>query len=195
MAKKSYNAIPASKADIREFVLKKRNFISARQRRQKSSAIDKKLFSMPAFRKAKTVFTYISFRSEVSTRGIIKKCLSLGKKVAVPVADMKLGKIIPVQFESFSSLKKSRFGVPEPALENSIKIPASKIDFIVVPGVAFDTSRNRIGYGKGFYDRFLSRHGKIPNAAIAFEAQLLSSVPAGSADMKVRKIITENRII
>src|SRR3989344_5912805 len=117
----AFDAVLASKADIRKFALKTRKSLSGKQIKSKSAAIAKKLFSTPEFKKANVIFTYVSFGSEVSTREIIKKSLALGKKVAVPVADFKKRNLIPVEFTSFSALKKSRFGVPEPDLKKSRK--------------------------------------------------------------------------
>ena len=191
----AFDAVLASKADIRKFSLKTRNSLSKKQIKSKSAAIAKKLFSLPEFKKADVIFTYVSFGSEVGTHEIIKKSLALGKTVAVPVADFKKRKLIPVEFTSFSALKKSRFGVPEPDLKKSRKIPASSIDLIIVPGVAFDLKRNRIGYGKGFYDGFLSRNSGIKNVAFAFGLQIFRKIPSGKADMKVMKILGEKRTI
>ena len=156
--KTGFDALPASKDFIRKFILAKRNALAKKQINEKSAKISKKLFSLPEFKRAKTIFTYVSFGSEAGTREIIGKSIALGKIVAVPIADFKKKKLEIVQFTSFSSMKKSRFGVPEPDSKKAKWIPASQIDLVVVPGVAFDLKRNRIGYGKGFYDAFLSKH-------------------------------------
>jgi|SRR3989344_1493342 len=191
----AFDALPALKADIREFVLGKRDSLPKKQIKSKSAAIAKKLFSLPEFKKAKTIFTYVSFGSEADTKHIVEKCIASGKKVAIPCADMKSKNLGIFEFTSYSSLRKSTYGILEPVPAKSKKVPASEIDFVVVPGVAFDKKCNRIGYGLGFYDRFFSKHRKIPNAALAFELQVLGSVPAGKKDGKVHGIITEKRAI
>ena len=192
---KSFDALPASKADIRKFLLKKRNSLTKKQIKAKSAAIAKKLFALPEFKKAKTIFTYVSFGSEVSTKEIIKKSLSLGKTIAVPIADFKKKNLIVAKFSSFSALKKSKFGVNEPDLKKSGKVAASEIDLVIVPGVAFDMQHNRIGYGQGFYDDFLTKNPRLKNVAVAFELQLLRKIPATKKDRKVAKIVTEKRIV
>ena len=193
--KTGFDALPASKDFIRKFILAKRNALAKKQINEKSAKISKKLFSLPEFKRAKTIFTYVSFGSEAGTREIIGKSIALGKIVAVPIADFKKKKLEIVQFTSFSSLKKSKFGIPEPDSKKAKWIPASQIDLVVVPGVAFDLKRNRIGYGKGFYDAFLSKHRKLRNIGLAFDLQVLGKIPAGKKDKKVMKIITEKRIV
>jgi len=183
-----------NKESLRKLVLKKRSLLSPKDVREKSKIIREKLFEQTEFQNAKNVFTYISFANEVRTQEIIEKCISLKKKVFVPVVDEKSNELIIAEFLGFEKLKKNSLGVMEPF---PIKIfPLREIDFILVPGIAYDQSLNRLGFGKGFFDKFLSKLvSKIPIIAIAFELQIVERVPVAEKDIKVQKILTEKRII
>lgn len=119
-----------------------------------SSAICKKLFSLPEFINAKTVFTYVSFGFEINTFNIIKKCLELGKKVAVPKCINS-----NIEFYYINSLKDlilGQYNILEPT--TSYKALDFNNSICITPGVVFDKRGYRIGYGKGFYDRFFQKY-------------------------------------
>lgn len=182
------------KEELRKLILNRRNLLSPQEIREKSIAIREKLVQTNEFQKAKNVFTYISFGSEVRTKEIIEKSISLGKKVLVPITDSKSNEMIVCEFLGFEKLKKSGFGVMEPAQKKLF--PVEKIDLVLVPGVAFDAQLNRIGFGKGFFDQFLPKiQPQVPTIALAFELQIVSRVPTTNNDAKVKKILTEKREI
>ena len=174
--------------------LEKRNSLSEKQILEKSLAIKRMLFFLPEFLQAKKILFYVSFKSEVSTREMIQEALSLGKIVAVPLSDFEKNSMRAVKITSLAALEEKKFGLLEP--ESGKEIPAQELDLIIVPGVAFDLQRARLGYGKGFFDRFLrgTRKG-AKKIGLAFECNIEESIQGSSHDEKMDKIITEERII
>ena len=182
------------KNSLRHIILSKRNALSAQEIREKSKAIHEKLLSLPEFLDARTVCLYMSFGSEVHTQEVIEHCFGRGKKVLIPAMAGSLGDLVPAEFLGFEKLKEAAFGIKEPFPVK--EVPVEEIDLVISPGVAFDEKLNRIGFGKGFYDKFLSKiPPRVPVIAIAFDLQVLPEIPVEAHDKKMTKIITERRII
>lgn len=181
----------AEKEKIRRRILKLRDGLSSEEREEKSKQIKKKLFALFEFRAAKTIFFYAAKGNEVETKGMIEESLSSGKKVGLPIVKGK--EIFFSRTFNYGKLLPSTFGILEPEEEHPISL--DRVDLIIVPGIIFDSQGNRIGFGRGFYDRFLK---KIPDAfkiGLAFELQILETIPKISTDIPVDKIVTEKRII
>lgn len=182
------------KQEIREKIKLKRKALKKTEAKKKSRLIAMKFLITQEFLFAKTVFLYTSFKNEVDTRELIQVANLLGKKVALPVVDKKRHEIFFREFKGFKKMKKDAFGILEPE-KSCRKVPARKADLIVVPGIAFDKSGNRIGFGKGYYDRFLKKVKRTPKIALAYDFQIVKKIPATRKDVKVDWIITESRII
>ena len=146
-----------------------------------------------------TVLTYVSFRSEVSTYGIIDRFLKMGVKVAVPRVEEE--EIRFYHISSCDDLADGYMGIPEPKTTCrpwekktaglTSGSPVSHIDTLVlVPGSVFDRQGNRIGYGGGFYDRFLTDHQGMYSIGLAYECQIADEIPADEWDRKVDMVIT-----
>ncbi len=176
-----------TKKRIRSKILVKLNLQKEEDRKRKSEIIKKKLFGTKIFQKAKRVMFYISFDGEVDTKEMIKEAIKSGKMVAVPVCGK--GRIIkPVILPTKAKLKKGPYGVCEPAIKRSINL--ENLDLVIVPGVAFNKKGNRLGRGKGCYDYFLKKFPqRIPTIGLAFDFQILPSLPATSEDVSVNKVI------
>lgn len=110
------------------------------------------LKAYPEFVRAEVVFCYVSAHGEVGTRKLIQELL-MEKEVVVPYCTDKNGNMICVKINSLDDLREGSFGIPEP--ENPTEFPKERIDFAIVPGISFDREGYRLGYGKGYYDRFL----------------------------------------
>jgi 5-formyltetrahydrofolate cyclo-ligase len=181
------------KRDIRTNSLQIRNSLSAETREQKSLEISKKLEGLDVFQNADNILFYYTHGSEVDTVPLINKWLGK-KKIYLPKLKSE-NEFIALPFHNFDALKKGIYGIPEPFEHKDEKSGhEKKLDLIIVPGAAFDRSCNRLGMGKGFYDRYLNGLKGIPKAALAFEEQILDEVPKEKYDEPVDFIITDQNI-
>ncbi|NYT00395.1 MAG: 5-formyltetrahydrofolate cyclo-ligase [Methanocellales archaeon] len=179
---------------IKNKILLIRDAQSNEERISKSLRIEKNLLGLEEFDKAKTVMFYISKGSEVHTKMMIKETIRREKKVVVPVTKLDQRELVVSELLDLDELKLGAFDVPEP--KNPKPFPVDKIDLIVVPGIAFDKRGNRLGYGLGFYDRFLcSLKEGATILALAYDFQVLEEIPNDHHDVPADIIITESQII
>lgn len=176
------------KKDIRKLVYAKREALSKEELMQKSRVICEKIMQLPEFEKADAVYAYMDCKNEVSTKMLIEESWKLGKKVAVPRVEGD--DLVFYYISSYEDTVPGYFGISEPVTG---KIAADEDALLIVPGVGFDDGRRRCGYGKGFYDRYLSQHGAHTTVAAAFEFQMMEEVPADSHDVLMQYLITEER--
>jgi len=186
-----------TKNSLRKEKLAERKTLSSAEVRIKSSKIKKMLFKLPEFKKAKTVMFYVSFGQEVATHAMIKEALHQKKKVVVP--KIKSNRTLAVyEIANFNKdLQRGSFGILEPKHSKRRNTPKTEIDLAIVPGVCFDLKKGtRLGFGAGYYDRFL-QGSKNTTAliGIAFEQQLTRGVPCKVHDVSMHKIVTERRIL
>lgn len=184
------------KRNIRKELLKKRNTLTETQREKYSKLIAETLFSFPEYMHSETILTYISYQSEVSTYEIIIRALKEGKKVFCP----KVLEAGVMEFYEITSLEDIVCGyknIPEPKnAEVFFRSSNSSNAFMVMPLVGFDTQKNRLGYGGGFYDRYIQKCPRLRRAALAYECQKYDSLlPVEATDLKPDFIITEKGII
>lgn len=179
------------KSKLRKQVLAARDALSPEERGDKSRKIEELLFALPEFRSARTVLFFASFRSEVETGPMIRRALASGKRLVLPkVAGSELGLFEVRELEK--DVAPGAWGIPEPRETRPVRL--AEIDLVIVPGAAFDERGNRIGYGAGFYDKLLPGFPGM-TVALAFESQIIESIPASAHDIPVRKIVTEKRVI
>jgi 5-formyltetrahydrofolate cyclo-ligase len=184
------------KRAIRKEALKKRDEISPDIKSVKGSLIKERLFSLPEFIAAKTVFFYASFRSEVETLSMIRESLKIGKRVVLPRVDKKRHRLMLYEIKDISELSPGYMGIPEPSLSGERLVRLDDIELVIIPGSAFDCSGNRLGYGGGYYDILLSEgKRKVPVIALAYEEQLVDLIPSEVHDVKVDMIVTDKRMI
>jgi len=154
------------------------------------------LFSLPEFLSAKTVLFYASFRSEVETLSLIRASLAMGKKVLLPHVDTKNSVLTLYEIKNMNELAPGYMGIPEPNLPDERYAVIDDADLALIPGAAFDLSGNRLGYGAGYYDNLLSgRSRRMPIIALAYDEQLVDSIPAEKHDVRVDIIVTDIRVI
>lgn len=181
-----------SKKEIRAEVKKYRREATQEQIHTNSDAICEKFVNLPEFKEAGVVFAYMDCKNEVETKKVIEQCWKDGKVVAVPKVFGKNMKYYVIT--SYDDLEEGYYGIPEPKYENLQEI-VSEDGLMILPGIAFDTDRHRVGYGGGFYDRYLEEHPNMKKIAFAFEFQMFEKVPFEEFDRQPEKIITEKRII
>ncbi len=152
-----------------------------------SAKICQKAMELSAFKNANTIMIYLSSKSEVDTSFLIAKALRQGKRLCAPrVLNDKDMEAVALNGNGF---KRGAYGIWEPD-----GISVSDIDLIFVPGVVFDKNKNRIGYGKGYYDRFL-QNKNAATIGLAFSCQIVSEIPTEPHDKKLDMIVTEEGII
>ncbi|MBC7081804.1 MAG: 5-formyltetrahydrofolate cyclo-ligase [Thermoplasmatales archaeon] len=176
------------KEKIRKELLEKRNSLTTYEILEKSNLILKNLYSLEEFSKASKLASYISFGSEVYTHGLIRE-YSKKKEFFVPF--IKDGDIFLSRISSWEELEGGIYGILQP---KEPKVENGNLDIIIVPGIAFDENGNRIGYGKGYFDRLLKKFSSI-KVALAFDFQVLKNIPNQEHDVKMDIIVTEKRII
>ncbi len=164
---------------------------------RKSQVIQQKLLNMPQINEAAQIFTYLNFRSEVQTTLFVDTLIAKGKNISVPLCHKKTHLLEAIAIESREQLTPGAWGIPEPLpqiIQNGRVSPAA-IDIIIMPGAVFDLHGGRIGYGGGFYDRFVSQIPQAQRIAPAFELQLVPKLSLKPHDQLVDYIVTERRII
>lgn len=181
-----------TKQEARERMKILRRGLSDAERKEKNQAIARHLLSHPAMQEISYFFPFVSYGTEVDTRGIIQNVLAEGRcTTAVPKVEGRQMAFYPIA--SFKDLKAGYQGILEP--ENGDSIPATE-GVMLLPGLAFDRHKNRVGYGGGYYDRYLEQYGGqgILTIALAYEFQVLDKIEAEEFDRKPQWIITENGI-
>ncbi len=158
---------------------------------ESDAGILENIADLPEFLSAKVVFSYFSIGNEPDTHKIIELALKMGKTVALPLCHGK-GIMDAVIVSDLSVLRPGALNIPEPP-ENAEVISPDKIDFAIIPALAYSMDGYRLGQGGGYYDRFL-QNGKFFTAGIARSKFLLESVPFERHDVKICCIITEKEI-
>lgn len=173
-------------------MLEKRNRMTESERAQKSRVICERLFAMEEFCAAQDILLYASYGSEVETDAVFERAIALGKRVYYPRVNGEEMDFFRVR--ALSELTEGYKGIREPvAVEKNMFCANGSYALLVMPGVAFDQSRNRIGYGKGFYDRFLQGGFAGHKIALCFCVQILTQgrIPVEETDIKPDAVISE----
>lgn len=180
------------KRPIREMLLAERRHCSAETCLRLSLLVQERFLDSSAYRQAGSIGLYSPVMNEVQTELVARRCLADAKRLAYPrVAGTALQF---VEVFGAAQLAPGAFGILEPTGEGSI--PFNELDLLVVPGVAFDLSGNRLGYGKGYYDRTLdSCLPGLERVGFAYEFQLVEQLPAADHDCRLTQLVTEQRIL
>lgn len=184
---KTADTIANQKKELRSSIYRQKREYGEKQLQSWSKLINARLEQLPEFQSAKTVLFYDALPFEVATREAILRD-SQSKRILLPVVVENELEI--KQFEGEQSLKVGSFGVCEPTGEAETDF--SKIDLVIVPGVAFAKNGVRMGYGKGFYDRLLPKIA-AKKVGICFDFQLFETIPTLDFDQSVDIILTEQR--
>ncbi len=178
-----------TKSEIRRMILKQRNSFS------KKEICDKKILNklISECENYNKIFVYISYSSEVDTLEFISYMLEMGKEIFVPVCNISTTTMHISRIKSLNELHKNAYGILEPDIIDNCN---DEVEVVVFPGVAFDISGSRIGYGKGYYDKYISKLKYSPyKIGICYDFQLLNEIPSEIHDIKLNKIITESRTV
>ncbi len=185
--------VKATKRDIRNNIIKLRDNMTLEERSKASLMVTERIIGHQWFYKADTILCFISFGSEIDTTEIIQEALLKRKKVFVPKVcgtQMKFYRIT-----NLIELIKGYKGIMEPIGESEEfqYSPEKDTTLMIMPGVAFDLYRNRIGYGKGFYDRYLMDKEvlQLHTIAIGFKCQMVEEIPQEEQDIRPYQIIVQ----
>ena len=185
--------IREDKNEIRAQCKRWRSKLDPAQKAALDARILRRVKTLWAYREAKTVFAYVSGALEANTLEIIRGAWADGKQVAVPRCVTGTRDMVFCLINSLDELEPGAFGVLEPQ-DNCPLAAAGPADLCLVPGLAFDLSGARLGFGKGYYDRFLAQ---FPGnkAGLCYEGCLRRRVPCGRFDQKIPVIVTEKRVL
>ena len=181
-----------SKAQIRNVTRKRRSELSPGEVRARSDDIVARLTDREVYRRAACLASYVSISNEVDTHTLIDRALESGKRVAVPVVEPNRT-LIHLEIRSMAELKPSGFGLLEPSGKDGAVVPPGAFDIVLVPGLAFDRAGNRVGFGAGYYDRFLSLAHAF-KIGLAYDFQLFDRLPHGPRDIPMDLVITESEV-
>ncbi len=185
------------KKELRERLLKRLLSLTESEIKRRSKNVEEKLSILSLYKEAKTIMVYYPIKGEVDILGLIRKD-NATKRFCFPVMDLEANNL---RIHEVKNLEEDfilgPYGVKEPDTTKTKELDFTEIDMIIVPGLAFDQSRNRLGRGGGFYDRFLSQVGSyVRKVGIAFNFQILETLPADlSLDQKVDVVIGEDEIV
>ena len=184
------NPVPGrQKTRLRERLKQARQALPQQQRQRFDQAIHARL--QARVEGAGTVFCYVSTDPEVNTRVIIDRLLSLGKTVLIPKI-INRERMIAVRYDGREQLRVGQLGILTPENDSEWQSP---IDLCITPGLGFTPDGNRIGYGKGYYDKWFAAHPHTARTALCYECQIVDAMPVTDTDVRVDQIITEMRII
>ncbi|HEX9275255.1 MAG TPA: 5-formyltetrahydrofolate cyclo-ligase [Casimicrobiaceae bacterium] len=192
--------IAQAKAALRTSVLATRNALAPETRASAALRIVEQIVALPAFERARVVMAYCSFGSELDTSSFIDEIHARRKTLVLPRIDRARDALaMHIVRDPGRDLAANAWGIREPQPDVCMPARPSEVDFILVPGIAFDARGGRLGYGKAYYDRLfhaLAREGAVPfTVAGAFDAQIVDRVPMDVHDVAVPRIVTEARVI
>ena len=180
------------KSVVRELARRKRDAIPLDQREAFSRRIIEKCIALLPSMQARTLFIYVSTEFEVATHALIDHCRAAGQTIVVPLIGYKSA-MTAVHFPGWGAMQPGKLGILSPP--PSTPPWPDAIDVVIVPGLAFTAAGTRLGYGGGYYDRWLALHPAAETIALAFEAQLFDVLPVFSHDRPMARVITESRSI
>lgn len=178
---------------LRKIIKVRVSAISADEKAKREKLLLDNLFSMPEFLAANTVMLFANLPDEIGTFSLIDKCIAMGKKVFLPVIN---GDDMTVA-EFTGEYRVGRYDIKEPVTPNysltvintSSLLTPNSIDFILVPGVGFNPNGYRLGRGKGYYDKFLSKYSNLFTVGVCFREQFYLDIPTEPHDIPMHKVI------
>lgn len=182
--------ISVQKAGLRAEYRRKRNGLTEAQALERSNRICRRLLTLPCFLQAKTVYFYYPLGKEVSLLPAAEAALAMGKRIGFPKTEGTYIRFYRTR--SLEAFQEGRFHVMEPAGSELLTDPAP---LILTPGLVFDEKRNRMGYGKGYYDRYGAEFPGALRIGIAYELQMTERIPVAACDVPMDGILTEARMI
>lgn len=179
------------KAAMRQDMKRLRDALTEQQRQEYSRAICERLLQLAPLQAARSVFCFISHGTEIDTHPLLDQWLMDGKTVTAPRITRDQG-MIAVPFRGWDDLAPGQLGILTP---NATQPYPDAIDVCVTPGLAFTATGKRLGYGRGYYDRWFAGHAVAHRIAVAFECQVVDDLPTDVNDVPVTLLVTERRLV
>jgi 5-formyltetrahydrofolate cyclo-ligase len=182
------------KKALRQQLRKRLDALTPAEVQALSSQVCEQLTAQAEYNKAEIMMTFLSLPHEVDTTHLILRAWQERKRVLAPKVSWEQRRMLPVEIRSLTQdLVITQLGIREPT--TGPPIPISMIDLVIVPGIGFDEQGNRLGRGRGFYDRFLAHpEFRGVSCAVAFELQMTDAVPADSLDVRVNMLVTDTKV-
>ncbi|MGI6119454.1 MAG: 5-formyltetrahydrofolate cyclo-ligase [Desulfosporosinus sp.] len=182
------------KDKVRQTCLYQRASLGEKERKAKSIIIQRRLLDLSEFLLAQTVMLFLNFREEVETTALAEATIERKKRLILPRCAAH-GVLLPIEVRDLKKdIEPGSYGIREPKLTLGVVEP-SEIDLIIVPGSGFDLQGNRLGYGGGYYDRFLMALNPLTlKVALGFECQIMPQIPVDKNDVKMTMLITEKGV-
>lgn len=183
--------------ELRQQILAVRDDLTAAEIEAKSAAISERLFQLAVFRDCRSVMFYAGFRSEVQTMAAMARCLERGLQLALPLSLPASRGLQPrVVTDLARDLRPGYCGIAEPDPDQTLALPPAAIEVVIVPGSVFDLRGGRLGYGGGFYDRFLAREApRALRIGLAFALQVSPlELPLADHDQRLDYLVTEEQV-
>lgn len=180
------------KEQLRKEMREKREALTEDVVEAASRKVYERLIGMPQLKDAKTVLVYADFDHEIHTGELTGWLLYNGKTVGLPLIEDD--EMSAMQYRG-NQIRIGRFGIAEPVGGAGTEIPADRIDLIICPGVAFTEKKDRVGFGRGYFDRFFQRAANAYKIGLAYDFQIADDVKTGPNDVKMDAIVTPDRII
>ncbi len=191
----SFGAV-AEKEVLRRRILELRDDLTPQAIERRSLQITERVLSLPEYAKAEVIASYIGKESEVQTQTLIKKALTSGKKVLVPITQKNSRELLFSEIPSLYAVSTGPYGILEPKPGERRLKHISTADLIIVPGIVWDIYGYRLGWGRGYFDTALSKiRSDSFSLGLSFDLQLVEQVPREQFDLPVKILVTETRVI
>ncbi|TBL67755.1 5-formyltetrahydrofolate cyclo-ligase [Paenibacillus thalictri] len=200
--------IKERKIELRKQMAQKRAQLTEPERKKKTAELNKTLLReiIPRLEAVQTeqyrptLFTYMPYKTEADVTPIMEACWEKGFRVVIPKSIQEDRIMRLHEVTSYEDIATGAWGIREPLESLPLLTDIGEVDLVLIPGLAFDLKFGRLGYGGGFYDRFMQRYAKANRPkpyllAAAFELQLIAEVPLGMFDFRVHHIVTESRSV
>lgn len=174
-----------NKQELRQAIRARKRAMTEEDILRRSEILAEKFARSNAYRAAKTIYGYLPYNQEVRTVPMLRRALEEGKQVAVPKVygdDMKF-----IYLDDLSQVAKGYAGIPEPVADGPVAQDETAL--VLMPGLAFDRAGHRIGYGGGFYDKFLAREPHHPTVALCYDFQVMDRLETEEFDIPVDLVI------
>ena len=175
------------KKALRKVIAEQKRAMTVEEIRRQSAQLAEKLFAHPLYRQAPSLYGYLSYNQEVRTEPILRRCLEDGKRVAVPKMLDGGTRMEFIWLDDLTAVAEGYCHIPEPIADGPVADDPKAL--ILMPGLAFDRGGGRMGYGGGFYDRYLSEHPGHPTVALCYGFQLLPHVEMAEHDIPVDAVL------